>query len=222
MVRRTQVAILAEAGLFRQALCSRLAKEDELQVASTAATIHDLVLRAGGRPVDVLLACLSIPAGLAAEVFFDIRLLLPATRIVVLGGARDERQAVRWFEAGVFAWLGPEASYQRLREAIVAVAQGRAFCPAEMIPDVALRIARLERETQHAGVCAEEPLTDRESEVVQLVRLGLSTKAMARHLGLRPATVKSHVSRVLRKLGAARRGDLDLRRSGGGRNVEEG
>jgi DNA-binding NarL/FixJ family response regulator len=222
MVRRTQVAILAEAGLLRQALCARLALENELQVASTAATIHDLVLRARGRPVDVLLACLSIPAGLAVEILFDVRLLLPATRIVVLGESPDERQAVRWVEAGVCAWLGPEASYQRLLKTIVAVSQGRAFCPAEMVPDVARRIAQLERGRPRVGARVEEPLTDRESDIVQFLRLGLSTKAMARRLGLRPATVKSHVARVLHKLGAARRGELDLRRTGGGRNVEEG
>jgi len=222
MVRRIQVAILAEAGLFRQALSSRLALEAEMQVASTAATIYDLVLRARGRPMDVLLVSMGMPAGLAAEILFEMKLLLPATRIVVLGGAPDEREAVRWLEAGVFAWLGHEASYDRLLETIVAVAQGRSFCPLEMVTDVALRIARLGQRTRDARMSPEEPLTERESDVIQLVRLGLSTKAMARRLGLRPATIKSHVSRVLRKLGAARRGDLDLRRTRGGRNVEEG
>jgi len=222
MVRRIQVAILAEAGLFRQALSSRLALEAEMQVASAAATIYDLVLRARGGPVDVLLVSLGIPAGLAGEILFEIKLLLPATRIVVLGCAPDQREAVRWVEAGVFAWLGHEASYDRLLAAIVAVAQGRAFCPPEMITDVAMRIARLEQHTRDARVSPEEPLTDRESDVIQLVRLGLSTKALARRLGLKPATIKSHVSRALRKLGAARRGDLDLRRTRGGRNVEEG
>jgi len=222
MVRRIQVAILAEAGLFRQALSARLALEAEMQVASAAATIYDLVLRARGRPMDVLLVSLGVPAGLAGEILFEMKLLLPATRIVVLGGAPDQREAVRWLEAGVFAWLGHEASYARLLEAIVAVAQGRAFCQPEMITDVALRIARLGQRTRDARVSPEEPLTDRESDVIQLVRLGLSTKAMARRLGLRPATIRSHVSRVLRKLGAARRGDLDLRRTEGGWNVEEG
>jgi len=48
MVRRIQVAILAEAGLFRQALCRRPAVEGEIEVPSAAATVYELLTRRDG------------------------------------------------------------------------------------------------------------------------------------------------------------------------------
>jgi len=221
MVRRIQVGILAEAGLFRQALCRRLAAEEEIEVASAAATIRDVVLRARGRSVDVLLVSRQIPAGLAREILFDVQLLSSATRIVVLGCAPGDGEAVRWLEAGVCAWLGDEASYERLRETIFCASQGRTFCAPEQVTEVALRIARLDLAARKAKAPEHEPLTDRQREVLQLLRLGLSNKTMARRLGLKTNSIKAVVSQVLRKLGTRCRADLDLRTTSGG-NVEEG
>jgi DNA-binding NarL/FixJ family response regulator len=220
--RRIQVATLADSGLFRSALSSRLVLEDEMEVVSTAGTIYELVVRAQGRPIDVLLVYLSILSPLTLEIVFDIKLLLPATRIVVLGCEPGNPQPVRWIEAGAWAWLEHDASYDALLEAIRAVAEGRTFYATEVMTDVIGRIARLREAGRDRKGFEEEPLTDRESEAARWVRLGLSNKEIAQRLGVKQATAKKYVARVLGKLGGLEhRRDLDLRGRGGW-SMEEG
>lgn len=213
MARRIQLAILSDSRLFRDALSSRLAGEDEVAVVGAAGTIYDLLMRARGRPIDVLLAYLGIRSELAMEIVWDIKTLMPATRVVVLGCEGRKADTVGWIEAGAMAWLGHNTAYKSLVDAILAVSEGRTYCPTEVVTDVALRVAQLQRADPDLKWLRQETLSDREGEVSQLLRLGLSNKEIARELGLRGPTVKSHVSEVLRKLGMARRHELDLRRS---------
>lgn len=221
MARRIQVAILSDARLFGEALSSRLALEDAIEVVSSAGTVYELLMRAEGRPIEVLLVHLHVRPRLAVELVWDVKTLLPAARVVVLGFERGNTQAVRWIEAGAMAWLGQESPYESLLEAVHAVSEGRILHSADVLTDVIRRMARLEKGGQALKVYPEEPLTERQSEVAQLMHLGLTGKEIARHLGIRLPTVKSHASQVLKRWGVARRGDLDLRRTRG-RDGEEG
>lgn len=213
MTRRIQLAILSDSRLFRDALSCRLDLEKEIAVIGAAGTVHDLLVRAGGRPVDVLLVHLDVRSALAAEIVFDVKMLLPASRLVVLGCEPSDAGALRWIEAGAAAWLGDDASYDSLLQATQAVAEGRTLFSADQVIDGIRRLSQLRKADPSLGGCSEGPLSDREREVAQWLSLGLSNKEIARRLGVRQPTVKSHVSRVLRKLGARRRGEIDLRRT---------
>ena len=67
------------------------------------------------------------------------------------------------------------------------------------------REARPEPFTPNERAQASLGITEREREVLQLLAAGRSNKEIARHLGLSPNTVKTHVARLFGKLGAARR-----------------
>lgn len=220
MARRIQVATLSDSRLFREALSSRLALEDEVNVVCSAATIFDLLTRAQGHPIEILLvAHLTFRPGRTVEVVWDVKTLLPATRMIVLGVLgceQDKADTVRWVEAGAMAWLGQDTTYESLLEVIRAVSEGRIYGPPDLMTQVASRIAQLQQESPKLNVFRQEPLTEEESAVALWVRLGLSNKAIARQLGVGQENVKACVSKVLRKLGE-RRWDLDLRR--GRRNV---
>ena len=214
MARRIQVATLSDSRLFREALSSRLALEDEVNVVCAAATIFDLLTRAQGHPIEILLAHLSFRPGLTVDVVTDVKTLLPATRMIVLGVLgceQDNADTVRWVEAGAMAWLGQDTTYESLLEVIRAVSEGRIYGPPDLMTHVASRIAQLQQESPKVNVFRQEPLTEEESAVALWVRLGLSNKAIARQLGVGQESVKACVSKVLTKLGE-RRWDLDLRR----------
>ncbi|MFD1713088.1 response regulator [Amnibacterium flavum] len=105
------------------------------------------------------------------------------------------------FEAlqhGASGFLLKNSSPERLVEAVQVVARGDAL----LSPDVTRRVIEhfTERTTVEPSAAAEQ-LTDREREVLGLVARGLSNAEIARELYLGEATVKTHVSKVLLKLG---------------------
>jgi DNA-binding NarL/FixJ family response regulator len=101
------------------------------------------------------------------------------------------------------------------------VSQGRAVCSPEVMPGVIQRLAELQRANGSTEPLQDEPLSDRETEVLQLMALGLSDKAISRRLGIKATTAKSHVRNVLRGLRLRRRWDIDLRRTARRRNNGE-
>lgn len=104
-------------------------------------------------------------------------------------------------DAGASGFLLKNASPEKLVEAVLVVARGEAL----LAPDVTRRV--IERAAEARDVASLTPdariadLTERETEVLRLLARGLSNAEIARELWLGEATVKTHVSKVLLKLG---------------------
>ena len=117
---------------------------------------------------------------------------LAHARILVLTGNDREADVRRAVEAGVHGYVLAGGPLRELIDAVTAVSSGGRY----LSPAVAQRIA--ESLTRSA-------LTSREMDVLQLVMLGESNKAIARHLNIEVGTVKSHMTAIMTKLGAASR-----------------
>lgn len=103
-------------------------------------------------------------------------------------------------DAGASGFLLKNASPEKLVEAVLVVAQGDAL----LAPDVTRRVierAAVVREPSAPRDARLDDLTERETEVLRLLARGLSNAEIARELWLGEATVKTHVSKVLLKLG---------------------
>ena len=203
-----QLSILANSRLFREVIAARLADEDWVQVVSVAGTVYDLLLGAQARPINVLLVYLDIESAVGAEVVRNIKTLLPATRIVVLGSGQGDAEMLRWIETGAAACLSDGESWAGLLETIRSVAEGRATYSPEVVGGVVARIGELEQARPAPALAEQEPLSDREIEVSQWIALGLMNKQVARRLKIKKNSVKTHLRSVLRKRGLKRRRDL--------------
>jgi DNA-binding NarL/FixJ family response regulator len=203
-----QLSILSDSRLFREVLAARLASEDRLQVVSSAGTVYELLVRAQARPIHILLVYLGVESAIGAEVVWDIKTLLPATRVVVLGSPGGAADTVRWIEAGAMACLDDRASWACLLATIRSVAEGRATYSPEVVCRLVRRMAELGQVGPGAKSVATEPLSDRETEVAQLIALGLMSKQVARRLGVKTPTVKSHLRSIFRKRNLKGRRDL--------------
>ncbi len=103
-------------------------------------------------------------------------------------------------DAGASGFLLKNASPEKLLEAVQVVARGDAL----LAPDVTRRVierATVTRDDTHAPDPRLDDLTERETEVLRLLARGLSNAEIAAELWLGEATVKTHVSKVLLKLG---------------------
>jgi len=206
-----RLAILSPSRLVRETVASRLADEPEVEVVGTAATIDSLIGLDRARAIDVVLVDLSLEPGPPLETLADVSALLPHVRSIVLGPPRSESQLARYVEAGASAALEPSASCATLLETMHAVAAGRPRCSLDALAEMVGRIRRAEAEHPIPAERHTEPLTSREAEVARLAASGLLNKQIARRLGLKPSTVKTHVARILRKTHVPGRRELALR-----------
>jgi DNA-binding NarL/FixJ family response regulator len=105
--------------------------------------------------------------------------------------------------AGASGLLSWNAAPQQLADILRRAARGETPCS----PDLAEAFLRRERDEPASAVGGDGDLTERESEIAELVARGLSNKAIASRLSIELATVKNHVHSVLEKLKVHSRGE---------------
>lgn len=141
---------------------------------------------------------------------------LPDTAVVMLTVSRDDADLFDALRAGAEGYLFKDTDPHRLPHALRGVLAGEAALPrslvARLMEEFRGRSRRRVPMPRRRGV----ELTAKEWEVLELLRQGLSTSEMARRLWVSPATVRSHVSSILRKLQVNSRAEvLRLFESGG-------
>jgi DNA-binding NarL/FixJ family response regulator len=119
------------------------------------------------------------------------------TKVLVLSALDDARHVRGAFRAGALGYVVKTTSWSELREALQALALGRAY----ISPSIAHHVLR----EKGPPTPAEGPLgllTDREREVLQLIAEGLSAKEMAGRMDIAVKTVESHRTSLMKKLDA--------------------
>jgi DNA-binding NarL/FixJ family response regulator len=132
---------------------------------------------------------LQMPTLNGIEAIIAIRTEFPNARIIVLTTYAGDVQIVRALKAGARGYILKGHVHRELLETIRAVHAGQKRIP----PDVAVELA------DHA---AEEELTSREIDVLRLIVSGNANKEIAGQLSIAEETVKSHITKILAKLGA--------------------
>jgi DNA-binding NarL/FixJ family response regulator len=187
--------------LLREAIASRLA-------SMGAGTIHEAASVAEARaralasgPCDLAVLDLTLPDGSGLDLVGELR-SQGWQRIVVLASS-DEPGAVRSaFQAGAQAYLLKSASPAMVTDGVRRVLEGGVYAD----PSVAPMLASGTRVTGTDNTPRE--LSAREVEVLQLVADGQSNKEIGEALSLSALTVKSHLSRIGRKLGTGDRAQM--------------
>ena len=126
---------------------------------------------------------------------------LPDSKVVMLTVSRDDDDLFAALRAGASGYLLKDIDPGRLPQALLDVLDGEAAIPRSLV-------ARLVDEFRDRGprrraLLARGPraeLTSREWEVLELLRDDLSTEEIAGRLFVSPATIRSHISSILRKL----------------------
>lgn len=148
-----------------------------------------------GRP-DVVLMDLSMPGPDGVTTTAEFARRWPDVRVVALTSAAEQDRIVATLDAGAVGYLLKDGAPEEVLRAVRAAAQGGA--PLSPAAAAAVLRARAER--------ARLPeLTARERQVLALLATGMANRQIARALGLREATVKSHLTRVYQVLGVADR-----------------
>lgn len=203
-----RVAIADDQALVRAGFVSLLAGADDIHMVGEAADGEEAVALARRALPDVMLMDIRMPNldGLQAtrRIIGDPR--LENTRVVVLTTYELDEYVFEALRVGASGFLTKDVDPDDLRNAVRVVAAGHAL----MSPSVTKRVVDAFASAVPAPKEPErlDQLTEREREVLALVAEGLSNDELARQLIMSPLTAKTHVSRILTKLGVRDRAQL--------------
>jgi DNA-binding NarL/FixJ family response regulator len=194
-----RVMIADDQAMVRAGLAALLDANDDIRVVGEASDGREAVTRARTLRPDVVLMDVRMPRldGIEAT-----RALLAdassTTRVLMLTTFDIDEYVYEALRAGASGFLLKDALPAELAAAVRVVARGDAL----LDPAVTRRmIEHFVRAAPPAAPVSLDPLTSREREVLLHIARGLSNQEIARELVLAEQTVKSHVSRVLGKLG---------------------
>ena len=188
---KVRVLIADDHSVVRQGLRMFLALDPEIEIVGEAASGEEAIQLARDMRPDVVLMDLVMPGmgGVAATRM--IRTEMPAVEVVALTSVVADEAVTGAIRAGAIGYLLKNTEADELRRAIKSAAAGQVY----LSPEAA---ARLVREVKIPG--SPEALTERETTVLRLIAKGQANKQVARQLGIREQTVKTHVSNILGKL----------------------
>lgn len=150
---------------------------------------------------DVILMDLRMPGMGGIEAIRKILEFSPGTKILALTGSAVEQQILEAIRAGALGYLPKDCNQETCLRAIRTVSRGEPALPAPITQSL-LGVQPMGAAPAH--------LTRRERSVLELLAQGQDDDEMARRLGVSRATVRTHVSKTLAKLGVRNRVEATL------------
>ena len=175
--------------LLREGIAALVNAEADMKLVAEASNGKEAIEQFRSHRPDVTLMDLQMPGFNGIEAIIDIHNEFPNARIIVLTTYTGDVQVLRALRAGAQVYILKGHVHRELLETIRAVHAGKKRIP----PEVATELA------DHA---AEDALSPREIDVLQLIATGNANKVIAGQLTITEETVKSHVTNILSKLGA--------------------
>lgn len=195
-----RVVIADDQALVRGGFRMILDARDDIEVVGEAGDGEEAVALVAGLAPDVVLMDVRMPGVGGIEATRRIVGSGSPARIVIVTTYDVDEYVFSALEAGASGFMLKDVRPAELADAVRVVARGDALLAPSVTRRLLDRFATvLPRAATPAQALAD--LTAREEEVLRLVALALSNAEIAAHLHLTEATVKTHVSSVLRKLG---------------------
>ncbi|WP_079138512.1 response regulator [Actinacidiphila rubida] len=203
-----RVLVVDDHALFRRGLEIVLAQEEDIQVIGEAGDGAEAVEKAADLLPDIVLMDVRMPrrGGIEAARRITGR-PGPAPRIIMLTTFDLDEHVYDALAAGASGFLLKDMAAERLFEAVRVVASGEALLAPTVTRRLIGEFVRMRPQAAAAGA-ALSALTPRETDTLRLVAEGLSNAEIAERLVVSAETVKTHVSRVLTKLGARDRAQV--------------
>lgn len=228
--RPLRLLIADDQPLIRRALAMTLGAEHDIEVVGQAVDGVDAIEQALALVPDVVVMDLQMPRASGVVATREITAKLPSVGVVVLTTFDQDDLVFEAIRAGARAYLLKDAFEEEVLDTIRAVHRGE----SRLSPTIARKVMEQFRRfdappaaapspapaappavAAHGSAASlEEPLTDKEERILQLIAEGKSNKLIGATVFLAEGTVKNYVSRIMDKLHARSRTELAVRAVG--------
>jgi two-component system response regulator NreC len=197
-----RVLVVDDHAVVRAGLRRILDAEDDIETVGEAPDGERAVFEAMQLQPDVVLMDVVMPGKSGIEATRAVLQAVPVTKVLVLSMQDDPRYVREAFDAGASGYVMKEAADDEVVDAIRAVAAGQRY----LHPALGARLLAAESEERRRA--AEDPLSEREREVLRLLALGHTNQEIAKLLYISVRTAETHRAHIMRKLDLSSRAEL--------------
>ncbi len=193
MAKVVDIVIVEDRPVVQQRLTDLFAQQADFQLRALCSAAEEVLPRLEQNPCDLLILDLELPGMNGEDLIPLVREKYPHVKLVVFTVFEDQARIVRLLRLGVNGYLLKDT----MDELLIAELQVILLGGAPLSPRVARKI--LDDECDHMGAQAS-PLSERETEILNLIALGMSYRSIADDLEISPNTVRVHIGNIYRKL----------------------
>ena len=197
-----RVLIVDDHAVVRSGLRHVLEAESDIEVVGEASDMTEAVLEARAQKPDVVLMDVVMPGSSGIEATPAVLKEAPEAKVLVLSMQDDPRYVREAFSAGASGYVLKEAADTEVVGAVREVADGGSY----VHPTLGARLVTAEAEERARE--EDDPLSEREREVLRLLALGHTNQEIAESLYLSVRTVETHRSHIMQKLRLSNRAEL--------------
>jgi DNA-binding NarL/FixJ family response regulator len=202
MTQSIKVLIVDDHAVVRAGIKLLLSREDDIDAVGEAGSGREAVFEARSLKPDVILMDVVMPDGSGLEVIPTVLREHPETKILVLSMQDDPRYVREAFAAGASGYVLKEAADVEVVSAVREVARGGRY----VHPELGARL--IAADAAAARQAEEDPLSDREREVLHLLALGHTNQEIAKQLFISVRTAETHRAHIMQKLRLSSRAEL--------------
>jgi two-component system, NarL family, response regulator NreC len=201
-VTATRVLIVDDHAVVRSGLKLVLEADEGIEPVGEAGTARDAIFEARALQPDVILLDVVMPDQSGLEIIPTLLHENPDTKILVLSMQDDPRYVREAFDAGASGYVLKEAADSEVVAAVREVAGGGRYVD----PELGARLVAAESAERRRA--EEDPLSEREGEVLRLLALGHTNQEIAKQLFISVRTAETHRAHIMQKLRLSSRAEL--------------
>jgi two-component system, NarL family, response regulator NreC len=201
-VTGTRVLIVDDHAVVRSGLRLVLDTDDGIEPVGEAGSARDAIFEARALKPDVILLDVVMPDQSGLEIIPTLLHENPETKILMLSMQDDPRYVREAFDAGASGYVLKEAADSEVVAAVREVARGGRYVD----PELGARLVAAESEERKRA--EEDPLSEREGEVLRLLALGHTNQEIAKQLYISVRTAETHRAHIMQKLRLSSRAEL--------------
>jgi len=198
----TRVLIVDDHAVVRSGLKLVLDADEGIEPVGEAGTARDAIFEARALKPDVILLDVVMPDQSGLEIIPTLLHENPETKILMLSMQDDPRYVREAFDAGASGYVLKEAADSEVVAAVREVAGGGRYVD----PELGARLVAAESEERRRA--EEDPLSEREGEVLRLLALGHTNQEIAKQLYISVRTAETHRAHIMQKLRLSSRAEL--------------
>jgi DNA-binding NarL/FixJ family response regulator len=196
-----RVYLVAGNRLLREAL-TRVLNKRGIHVAGVSACAPDTVSSIASSGANILVLDSVIDRPSVWAFLSEVVTLVPRISVVLIDMREETELFLQSVQAGAVGYILRDASASEVVSGILAVARGEAVCPPQLCIHLFRAVSRQWTAAPSARMKIDLGLTKRQQELIPLISRGLTNKEIASRLHLSEQTVKNHIHRMMRRMGA--------------------